>query len=563
MNNNLTHSLLKVCLLCMLASISAGSLGAQTTPTINTAGVLNNASFALQGMPNSSIAQGSLFVVFGTNLGPVGLTQQAAYPLQATLAGVSGKVTVGSQTFDLIPAYLTPTQAGFILPSRTPVGSGSISITRDGVTSASAAINVVASSFGTYAVNQRGTGPGVITGTDFRILSLASPARAGQTVIVWGTGLGAVGGDEINAPAPQTDLTNIPVSIYIGGRPATVVYRGRSSCCTGLDVIYVTVPAGVENCNVPVTVVANGISSNTTNIPIGPAGGGACSNTNGLGADDIQRLLTRNAISYGATYLSSVVRTTPQHGSIPAGVARRDLATAFFGRLTRPAFELNIEDVSPLPYGSCQVYQAGGGATGTSPYTPLNAGPAVTVAGPNGSRDMARTAEGTYTPAVSESISSPFIPPAGGTFTFTNGSGGPDIGSIGNVALTLPSDFVWTNAGQLPISVPRNQGLTVTWSGGGPNSFVSISGYSIVDGSAGVVGSFLCTERASAGTFTIPAYILSHLPASRATGAGVTDFLLGSLTVTASGQPTRFNASGLDFGFGWWHLSSERLLNFN
>jgi len=56
------------------------SPGLQAQPVID--GVLNAASYAVPGLPHSDIAQGSMFVVFGQQLGPAAL-QQANAPFGA------------------------------------------------------------------------------------------------------------------------------------------------------------------------------------------------------------------------------------------------------------------------------------------------------------------------------------------------------------------------------------------------------------------------------------------------------------------------------------------------
>jgi uncharacterized protein (TIGR03437 family) len=93
----------------------AGALAAQ--PVVNS--VLNNASYALPGLPNGGIAQGSIFAVFGTGLGGNDLAQQPSYPLQKTLNGTSIKVTVNGTTVDAIPIYTLAKQVGAVLPSNT------------------------------------------------------------------------------------------------------------------------------------------------------------------------------------------------------------------------------------------------------------------------------------------------------------------------------------------------------------------------------------------------------------------------------------------------------------
>ena len=60
-------------------------------PSIAADGIRNGASYALSGMPNAGIAQGSIFIVFGSNLGPANLVQVSSFPLPTSqgLAGTS------------------------------------------------------------------------------------------------------------------------------------------------------------------------------------------------------------------------------------------------------------------------------------------------------------------------------------------------------------------------------------------------------------------------------------------------------------------------------------------
>src|SRR5436305_1660131 len=64
--------------------------------------ILNAASYSKPGLPNYGIAPGSMFVVFGTELGPAALQQATDYPYPAILGGTSMRVTVGTTTVDAI-----------------------------------------------------------------------------------------------------------------------------------------------------------------------------------------------------------------------------------------------------------------------------------------------------------------------------------------------------------------------------------------------------------------------------------------------------------------------------
>lgn len=541
----------------------AAALTATGQPVIGSGGILNNASFALPGTPNSSIAQGSLFAVFASNLGVSGVTTQPRYPLQTTLAGISGRVTSGGQTFDLIPAYVTAAQVGFVLPSRTPVGNGTVTITANGQTSAPAPITIVANSFGTYAVNSAGSGAGIITNTNFQILGLASAAQAGETIIIWGTGLGAVTGDEIAAPAQQVDLTSLSVQVYVGGRQATVLYRGRSSCCTALDVIYVTVPAGVEGCNVPVVVVVNGVPSNTTTMPVASGSGRTCSDPNGLSNTDLQTLLDKGTFSLGFLNISRSTTTTPGITvgpiTLPGQTTQDESAFGTFARYNAAAYAANINQFSSTSFGSCivNIFRASG-IPAPIGVTFLDAGPSINLTGPSGSRQLMKQ-QGLYFATLNTGNQS-FIPAAGGTFTFNNASGGADVGGF-NVPVDVGVPLVWTNMDQIPTNIPRSQGLTVNWSGGAQNSYVVISGSSVVTNPT-LVGIFTCTERVGAGTFTVPSYVLSQLPSSSGTSVGGVTIPNGSLSVGNSSNPVKFTAPGLDQAYASWSTTSGKSVNY-
>ena len=66
----------------------ASALAAQ--PLISPGGVVNSASYQLPSLPGGALAQGSIFSIFGTGLGPPSPGVQASeFPLRVTLAGVS------------------------------------------------------------------------------------------------------------------------------------------------------------------------------------------------------------------------------------------------------------------------------------------------------------------------------------------------------------------------------------------------------------------------------------------------------------------------------------------
>src|ERR1017187_2899114 len=246
---------------------------------INYRGVVNAASFTPPGLSGGSIAQGSIFSIFGQGIGPSTLVQVSSFPLSTTLAGVSVQLAQGSTSVNAIPIVVTAGQVNAIMPSNAPLGRVAIQVTYNGTASNTTAATVVANSCGIFAANSGGFGPGMlqnfITSANQPLNSLVQTAAPGQAVVLWGTGLGPVSADNV-APTPGNLST--PVEIFVGGVPATSLYSGRSPCCSGLDQIVFTVPANVPlGCYVPVQIRTAGTTlSNAVTMAI-QTGGGPCS----------------------------------------------------------------------------------------------------------------------------------------------------------------------------------------------------------------------------------------------------------------------------------------------
>jgi uncharacterized protein (TIGR03437 family) len=277
---------------------------AAAAPTILSGGVVNAASRIPPGLPNYGLARGAIFIVSGDNLGPEQL-QEAVFPLptSAGLAGTSIEVTVGATTLDAIMIYTSAKEVSAILPSRTPIGDGVVVVTYDGQKSAPAPIHVTHSNFGIFTLNESGSGPAVAknkSSDSQQLNTFTESARPGQTLALYGTGLGPVDFDE-TSPAKPEDL-NLDVEVYVGSRNAYVLYKGRASCCSGADQIDFIVPESVEGCYVPVVVKVGETTSNFATISIEQEGK-PCSNPNGIPAADLERLQSAGSFRVGSISL--------------------------------------------------------------------------------------------------------------------------------------------------------------------------------------------------------------------------------------------------------------------
>jgi uncharacterized protein (TIGR03437 family) len=517
-------------------------------------GVFNGASSAAPGLPNASIAQGSIFTVYGTNLGPAlgpgKGAQQAAYPLNKNLGGISIKVTVGGTTVEAYPTYVEAGQVQAILPSNTPVGTGTITITYNGATSVATPITVVKSSFGTVAVNGQGYGPAVVTDANYQLITLTNPAKPGQTVILWGTGLGPAKTTNDDFQPPVGGDLGLSPQIYLGGKVITPLYAGRAGCCSGEDQINFTIPAGVEGCNVPLAVRIGDVVSNFTSITI--ASGSVCQDPS-FTSNDLLTVGAAGVVREGSINLSRSASSTTVQGITVGGTT--DFGSASFARydITNLLQLGSLGQYSVSTFGSCTVITfRGGSSVVVTPVQPvfLDAGPTITITGPKGTKTLTRD-NNLYSATLGGGLKFPGLPdPAPlyldpGTYTITNGSGGSGPNSVGpfSTQVSFSALLNWTNQDAIN-TVNRSQGQDFTWSGGDPSGTVSIVGTSLVgSGNSSVGAAFICIEKTSAGHFTVPAVVMLTLPPNN----GAND--IGSLSVSGGSALTRFTAPNLELGY--------------
>lgn len=156
---------------CLITLISATA-----QPVIRPGnGVLNSASYPSPGLLASGIAQGPIFVLFRTGLGPSPLVQAPSLPLLTTLSDTSISVTVGGTTLPAYLVYTLASQVAAILPSAIPTGAGTITVTYKNQTSASVPIQVVGSAFGTYTYGASDSGQGIATDLSYGVNTVIHP----------------------------------------------------------------------------------------------------------------------------------------------------------------------------------------------------------------------------------------------------------------------------------------------------------------------------------------------------------------------------------------------------
>ena len=501
----------------------------------NSTAIFNNYSNIFPGMPTYGIAQGSIVDLFGAGLATTTNAPQS-FPLPASLSGTSVSITINSVTTQAILYYVSPGQINAIIPSATPAGTGQITVTVNGKTSAPAPITVVQSAFGMLSLNAVGNGPVVAFDVNSQYIGLTNAANPGDFLTLWGTGLGPVTGDETMAQQPA-DLTNIPIEVDIGGRFAAVQYHGRSQY-PGLDQINVQVPNGVSGCHVSVVVRSGNMVSNFGTIPVAASGRTCAEPVAGLTAGQIQSLMSKPTITRGILDFISGGDTS---------------ADAMFAQFTNSQFALK-QPLTAVSFNDCTVLNFTNATFPTTglptPIVPnpikataLDAGPSIELTTPSGSGLGNQTLafqNGSYGIDGLTGMGS-----LKGTYMFT-GTGGADVGAF-TAQITWPGGgggFNFTTPGNAG-SVTRANGLTVAWnqpSNTDPDEFVQVYGFAFAP-NLPFGAEYACNVPLSAQQFAIPPAVLLALPSQASLGAMPQAVLEVSLIIT---KP--FSAPGIDVG---------------
>ncbi len=499
-------------------------------------------------------------MIFGKNLGPAQLAR-ASFPLPTSLAGTSVRVSVAGQNVDCYMIYTSAGQVAAILPSRTLVGAGTITVTYNNQTSSPAPITVTQTSFGIFTVSQSGLGPGVITDANYQPALITRPGRREQLMILWGTGLGPVDFDERNPGAPVRDIRPPDFQVLVGGRPARVDFAGRSPNWPGLDQVNFVVPGNVEEgCYIPVVVRARGVVSNFVSLPISSRPD-QCSDPMSFSEDDFRFIGEGKEFRMGSIALTRMDVALPPGLPLPVTSYRSDDGTGVFEKYDFQKIIRSRGVSAAAPFGQCTVYFFTGQKFDPTfdPAIPvgLDAGPFLTLKGPKGTKQLPREGPGYYQATLGGGM--PGTPGAGpeyldpGDYTVDNGAGGADVGPF-SARLTISSPVVW-DRGSVPDTISRGQDLPIRWSGGTPNEWVVITGLSIrTNPDAGAA--FICTERAIARSFTVPSWVLSALPASQQYGGML---MVGSSPLM---ERNKFTARGLDVGYFTYQSLSVKPVTF-
>jgi uncharacterized protein (TIGR03437 family) len=215
------------------------------------------------GFENGPLAPGMAVTLFGSNLAPNATAAPAGLPLPASLEGTT--VTLNGAAAPV--RAVAPGEVTFVVPYDV-AGPLVDVVLRSRTGEAAVQTPIAAVSPGIFLAGADGS---IYHGDGRRVWDF-SPARSGEELVLYASGLGAVtptvlaGLPAPSSPAARTDLAP---RIRIGGQLAEVRFAGLTPNLIGIYQVNFVVPAGLAG-RFPLVLESGAASSNTVLLPVVP-----------------------------------------------------------------------------------------------------------------------------------------------------------------------------------------------------------------------------------------------------------------------------------------------------
>jgi uncharacterized protein (TIGR03437 family) len=249
---------------------------------LNPTGIVNAGSFAPITAP---LAPGELITLFGTGLAPATLVSVGGVPFPTNLSGV--QVLINNVQAPIY--YVSPTQLSVIVPyalATTTTGLAQVQVNNNGTLSNTVTLYATNSLPGIFSQNQNGLGYAIALHPDGSNVTKANPAKIGETIAVYLTGLGTVtptvtdgslgptsplsNADELTAGNLGVNFNDYNNGNFVSG---TVAFAGLAPGLSGLYQMNVTIPTGVGPGDVYLEIFTSDADVNQVQVPIASATG--------------------------------------------------------------------------------------------------------------------------------------------------------------------------------------------------------------------------------------------------------------------------------------------------
>lgn len=151
------------------------------------------------------------------------------------------------------------------------VGQGSVEVvvTSNGASSPAVQVPAHVGQPGVFTVD--GVNVVAVGGANQKLVTAASPAKAGQIILLYATGLGPVTNQpRTGSPALSTALSSctLPITVSIAGQRAHVIFSGLTPGYAGLYQINLSVPPILHPGVQDLIVTAGGVSSRAVKMAV-------------------------------------------------------------------------------------------------------------------------------------------------------------------------------------------------------------------------------------------------------------------------------------------------------
>ena len=235
---------MRAAIFLIAAGMLATALARAEAPVYSAASIVNAAD-----NQSGTLAPNTLATIYGQNLayGTQSLTANEVQggTLPTIFPGTGARVIVGSLLASLI--YVSPTQINFLVPPNLIPGTVNVNVVVDSWSGPIVQIQLAAASPALFQLDAQNAIATEATGT---LITPTSPARPGDVIILYATGLGYTAPPVVYGQIPKTAARVIQsaFTIELDGAavdPDAILYAGIAPGFAGLYQINLVLPAHV------------------------------------------------------------------------------------------------------------------------------------------------------------------------------------------------------------------------------------------------------------------------------------------------------------------------------